>query len=310
MSALNAWFGDYLQKTDNELHQPMAFFDHNAPVEPEDLPAPPAGKVCVLVHGLGCNEGLWAYPPPHTPGSYGSQLQHDHGYLPLYVRFNTGLRISENGRALEALLQRYCTQQGDAVRELLLIGHSMGGLVIRSACHLGGQAGHAWVGRVRHVFYLGAPHLGAPLEKVTNVASHVLGMFDTTATRVIRDLLNTRAAGVKDLRYGNLVDEDWLDCDPDALLDNRRVPIPWLQSAQHHRVLGHAVPAASVLGDAMVQPGSAAGRAEGQTPAAPNSTDVQVMPGFDHLSLARHPEVYAYIDRVLTQDQKGRDADG
>jgi len=300
LSALNGCFGDYLSQTDNGLHQPMAFYRDGRPVAPEDLAAPPTGEVCVLVHGLCCNESLWSFPAPHEPGDYGQLLERHCGYMPLYLRFNTGLRISENGAELAALLERFCAHHGAAVTELLLIGHSMGGLVIRSACRLGSEAGHAWVPRVRHVVYLGAPHLGAPLEQATNVATHVLGLFDTTATRVVRDLLNTRSAGVKDLRFGNLVDQDWLDYDPDELMRNRRVPIPWLATARHHRVVGHALAAAGTLGDGIVRPDSAAGRARGSQPGAPDPNNVQVMPGLHHFDLARHPAVYEHIERWVT----------
>ena len=302
LSALNGCFGDHLAQTGNELQQPMAFYRDGRPVAAEELAAPPTGKVCVLVHGLCCNEALWGFPAPHEPGDYGELLERRRGYMPLYLRFNTGLRISANGEQLAALLERFCAHHGAAVTELLLIGHSMGGLVIRSACHLGSEAGHAWVPRVHHVVYLGAPHLGAPLEQVTNLATHVLGLFDTTATRVVRDLLNTRSAGVKDLRFGNLVDADWLDCDPDELMKNRRVPIPWLATARHHRVVGHALAAAGTLGDGIVRPDSAAGRARGAQPGAPDPTDLQVMPGLNHFDLARHPAVYEHIERWVTAD--------
>lgn len=296
VSALNAWFGDYLEETDNGLQQPMAFYRDLRPIEPEDLEAPTTGKVCVLVHGLGCNEASWRYPAAHAGGDYGQLLERDHGYMPLYLRFNTGLRISENGERLAALLERFCAQHGGAVEELLLIGHSLGGLVVRSACHLGSEAGHGWISRVRHVVYLGSPHQGAPLEKATNVATNILDLFDTTATRVVRDLLNTRSAGVKDLRYGNLVANDWLDHDPDELLNNRRVPVPWLATANHHCVVGQAVQGVNTFGDAMVPTASAAGAAHGQPPGAPAVKDVRVAGGVDHLSLAHHPAVYEHIE--------------
>jgi pimeloyl-ACP methyl ester carboxylesterase len=196
-------------------------------------------------------------------------------------------------------LARFYARHEAAVTGLLLIGHSVGGLVIRSACH---QAGQNWVSLVRHVVYLGSPHLGAPLEKAANVATHVLGRFDTTATRVIRDLLNTRSTGVKDLRFGNLVDQDWLDCDPDELMNNRRVPIPWLATARHHFAVGEAVAGVGTFGDAVVRPDSAAGRAHGSQPGAPDGSDVQVIPGLNHLALARHPAVYEYIERWVTED--------
>jgi len=293
VAALNAWVGDYLAETDNGLHQPMAFFQDNQAIAPEHLPAPPTGRACVLVHGLGCNEALWSFPAVHPGGSYGDLLQERLGYTPLAVRYNTGLRVSTNGEELAALLERYAAHHGDALTELLLVGHSMGGLVIRSACHLARDG--SWTPRVRHIFYLGSPHLGAPLERATNAATHLLGRINTTATHVIRDVVNTRSAGVKDLRYGNLVDEDWLDHDPDALLANTRVAIPWLATARHHRIVGQALPGVGPIGDAVVTSFSASASASGAQPGAPGACDVRVLPGLNHLALARHPDVYAQM---------------
>jgi pimeloyl-ACP methyl ester carboxylesterase len=241
--------------------------------------------VAVIVHGLGCNEGCFRFPGGSE--DYGSLLAKEKGFLPLYLRYNTGRRVSQNGADLARLLDETWQACGDGVDELVLIGHSMGGLVLRSACHQGGD--RPWTKAVRHAFYLGSPHLGAPLERFANVAAAVLGRVPTTATRVIGDVLKSRSAGVKDLRYGNLTDADWLDLDPDALLADRRVVVPWLPGARHHRVVGHLVPAAPFVGDGMVTPESgSAGQA-----------DVTVMPGLDHLALARHPKVYAFIAEQL-----------
>jgi pimeloyl-ACP methyl ester carboxylesterase len=300
ISTLNAWIGDDLSRTGNELQQPMAFYRDNRPIAPDDLTAPPTGKVCVLVHGLGCNESLWSFPAPHEGGDYGELLQERCGYQPLYLRFNTGLRVSTNGKQLAELLERFCSCRDGAITELLLIGHSQGGLVIRSACHLGTETDQGWVSLVRHVIYLGSPHLGAPLEKTTSLATSFLGLFNTTATRVIRDVLNSRSAGVKDLRYGNLVDQDWFDVDPDELGNNRRIPIPWLASARHHFAVGQVLAKTGVFGDAMVRPNSAAGRRHGSQPGAPGGSDVQVMPGLDHLALARDPAIYEHIERWVS----------
>jgi pimeloyl-ACP methyl ester carboxylesterase len=302
ISTLNAWIGDYLSQTGNELQQPMAFYRNNRPVSLQDIIVPPTGRVCVLVHGLGCNESLWDFPAPHEGGDYGERLEQQCGYMPLYLRFNTGLRVSTNGMQFAGLLDHFCACHDAAVTELLLIGHSLGGLVLRSACHLGSEEGQDWVSRVRHVVYLGSPHLGAPLEKATSVATSVLGLFNTTATRVIRDLLNTRSAGVKDLRFGNLVERDWLGCDSDELLNNRRVSIPWLASARHHFAVGQVLARTGVFGDAMVRPKSAAGRPHGSQPGAPDGSDVQVMPGLGHLALARHPAVYEHLERWVSDD--------
>ncbi len=280
----------------------MAFYRDNQPVAPENIEAPPSGRVCILVHGLGCNEALWNFPTPNEGDSYGELLHTRHGYMPLYLRFNTGLRISDNGRQLTRLLDRYCDHHSASIKEILLIGHSMGGLVLRSACHLAHEASQNWVERVQHIVYLGSPHLGAPLEKATNLVTRMMGIFDTTATRVIRDVLNTRSEGIKDLRFGNLVDQDWFNYDPDELLKNRRVPISWLASARHHRIVGHALPGVGALGDAVVRPESASGSAHGSQSGAPDPSDVQVMSGIDHISLARHPAVYECIERWVNHD--------
>lgn len=303
VAALNGWIGDYLVETGNGLSQPMALYRDNRPVDAGDVAIQPDAKVVLFVHGLGCNESTWRFATGQEGGSYGDLLAARHGYLPLALRYNTGLRISENGRLLARLLARLWAAEGRAVSELVLVGHSMGGLVIRSACHLGQQALHPWVTSVSHVVYIGSPHLGAPLEKATNVATHLLGRFDTTATRVIRDLLNTRSAGVKDLRFGNLVDDDWLDFDPDELLRNRRLPVPWLASARHHRIVGHVVPRAETLGDAMVRPASAGAEAHGLQPGAPLASDRVVIEGLDHVTLGHHPAVYDHIERWVTENE-------
>ena len=302
ISALNAWIGDHLAESGNELEQPMAFYRENRSVAPEDLEAPPTGKVCVLVHGLGYNESSWKDPERGEGEDYGRRLEQQCGHMPLYLRFNTGLRISTNGALLADLLQRFCTRRDAGVSELLLIGHSLGGLVIRSACHRAHELSQDWVTLVRDVVYLGSPHLGAPLERATNAAAHFFGRIDTTATHVLSEVLDSRSAGVRDLRFGNLVDLDWTDRDPDELLHNRRSPVPWLATARHHFVVGRALPAVAAAGDWMVGSDSAAGRASGAQPGPPAGSDVVVMPGLGHLDLARHPAVFEHLERWITSD--------
>ena len=295
VSALNAWIGDDLAERGNTLHQPMSFMRDNRVVAPAKLEAAP--RVCVWIHGLGCNESMWMLDETETVLPFGSCLQADHGYLPLYLRYNTGQRISDNGSQLNDLLQSY-VETHPQVQELLLVGHSMGGLVIRSACHKG--KGAPWTRLIRHIFYLGSPHLGAPLERTANVATHLLSKVPTTATRVISEVINTRSKGVKDLRYGNLSDQDWMEFDPDALLENRRVAVPWLATARHHRIVGELVSGLGPLGDAVVPRTSAQGDARGLEPGAPEPSDVQRMPGLHHLAVAQHPTVYAAISERLT----------
>src|SRR5439155_23188105 len=120
---------------------------------------PHAGpRVAVFVHGLCETEGAWRLG---SAPSYGSRLREELGYTPVYVRYNTGLHISDNGRRLAQVLEHVVAGWPVPVEEVALIGHSMGGLVARGACHYGKADSHRWTQPLRHVFCLGTPHLGA-----------------------------------------------------------------------------------------------------------------------------------------------------
>jgi pimeloyl-ACP methyl ester carboxylesterase len=138
------------------------------------------------------------------------------GWTPVYVNFNTGLHVSANARELADLLEQLVAAWPVPVTEIALVGHSLGGLVARSAAHQADALGHAWRRPLRHVVGLGTPHLGAPLERFTNWGTHHLGRWPET--RPFAALLNRRSVGIKDLRYGALLEEDWLGFDPDELL--------------------------------------------------------------------------------------------
>ena len=140
---------------------------------------------------------------PFTAGaaarpSYGSRLHDDLGYTPVYVRYNSGLHVSDNGRRLSEVLDHVIGGWPVDVEEIVLIGHSMGGLVARSACHYGESGGHRFTDAVRHVFCLGSPHLGADLEKGANALAWAFAKLPET--RAFATFLNARSAGIKDLR--------------------------------------------------------------------------------------------------------------
>ena len=308
VSVLNAWLGSYLEQRGNGLAEPLAFVVAGRATDPEALPAPENGRVCVLVHGLMCNEGIFTFEGADGVSTdYGRALEQAIGYLPLYIRYNTGAAIHDNGARLASLLERYVTHNVGSIASLVLIGHSMGGLLLRSACDHGVSSQQHWPAYVRHVFYLGSPHRGAPLEQFTHLASQVLGHFDTTATRVVRDVLNSRSDGIKDLRTGNLHKRADTVAGSEAGLDLLPIP-PWLPHAKHHCILGQAFVAASFLGDGVVWPGSASagagsGRPPQESPAV--SMDVRALPGLNHLALARNPAVLAQIEQCLKEEDHG-----
>src|SRR5688500_2504111 len=187
------------------------------------------GRVVVFLHGLAGTEAVWGSP------SYGDRLRSDvDDVSSVQLRYNTGRHISANGHDLTALLDELVTHWPTTVTQLVLVGHSMGGLVIRSACHYADAAGHTWPKLVTDVVSLGSPHRGAPLERAVNVITAALGRVPEVAP--LARLVDRRSAGVKDLRYGYLLDDDWAGYDADEVGVDRGADVPLLATARQHFV--------------------------------------------------------------------------
>jgi pimeloyl-ACP methyl ester carboxylesterase len=251
------------------------------------------GRIVVFLHGWCLTERSWWRRPRtgeiHQP--YGTGLRNELGITPVYLRYNTGFHISQNGQSLADLLHQLQTVWPVPVDEIALVGHSMGGLVARSACHYGLQHQQPWTDKVRHVVCLGSPHLGADLEKGVNVASWALAKLPES--RGLAYFLNRRSSGVKDLRFGALLDEDWRDCDPDEFLRDRCHEVPFLPHAVYHFVATSAAPRAIglLVGDSLVRPASAAGR--GRSRKVPfESAHGLTLTGLHHFDLLNHPSIY------------------
>lgn len=257
-------------------------------------------RVAVFVHGLAETEDSWRRRADQSV-PYGPRLQAEFGYTPVYVRYNTGRHISDNGHDLADLLGALAAAWPAPVDEILLAGHSMGGLVIRSACHYGLQACAPWVGCVRHVFYLGSPHLGAPLARAAGLASWALGQVPETRPFAT---LAAGSAAVRDLRHGYLLDDDWNGCDQDCCLHDHRSDAPLLAGANHYVISATvtadpASPFGAVVGDLLVQPASAHGR-RGTRQHIPFPIEMgRGLGGMHHFDLLNHPDVWQAIRGLL-----------
>jgi pimeloyl-ACP methyl ester carboxylesterase len=257
-------------------------------------------RLAVFLHGLCETDDAWRiHSDRHVP--YGFRLQAELGYTPLFVRYNSGLHVSENGRELARLLAAVTAAWPTNVDEIALVGHSMGGLVSRSASHYG--AGSAWSSKVRHVFTLGSPHRGAPLEQLTHRASARLA--SRPETRSLASALNARSVGIKDLRHGYLVDEDWLGRDPDAFVRNTAREIPFLETANHYFVSATVsrdpdAPVGRIIGDLFVLRSSAwAHGGRGQRLRFPVDR-YHHLGAANHFDLLNHPAIYEQIRRWLS----------
>jgi pimeloyl-ACP methyl ester carboxylesterase len=265
-------------------------------------------RIAVFIHGLFESDESWNCPAsaagdPEERLNFGECLQREVGLTPILLRYNTGLRVSHGGRELAGLLDDLCEAWPTDVQDIVLVGHSMGGLVARSACHYAELEQRRWAGLVRHVFCLGTPHLGADIEKGVNVLGWALGHLPET--RPLRKLLNARSVGIKDLRFGAVVDEDWHGHDPDEFLRDRCQEVPFLPGANYYFVSATLSDGTlgTLVGDLLVRTPSATGRGIGNSRVIPFLPDNgHELAGRNHFHLLTDPAVYAqmrdWIDRA------------
>ena len=315
-SSINGFWGDFLSRNGSRLDLGMTLRHHGRDlrVTEENLAAAfpsPTNKICVFVHGLATTEWIWNlgsreyYGDPEV--TFGTRLRADLGFTPIYLRYNTGRHISENGRALAALLTEVLQAYPVRIDEVALVGHSMGGLVARSAAYYGAESGEPWVRRLRHVVCIGSPHLGAPLEKAVNLLTGVLRNVEAAGAQVPAELLDSRSAGVKDLRYGYTIDEEWVGLDPDKVFANARRDLPLVDGVGYYFLAATISrdpdhPLGRLVGDLMVRLPSALG--EAPEPARRiHFASGAIFTGLHHAHIANHPEVYEALREMLASPQ-------
>lgn len=290
LAALNGVTGDHLAESANPLAIAMQLREHEA--EPS-----PTGRLVILVHGLCMNDQQWL----RNGHDHGASLARDAGYSPLYLSYNSGRHISINGREFAQQLQELVTRWPVPVEEIVIIGHSMGGLVARSACHYAVADSHDWLALLKKIVFLGTPHHGAPLEQAGSVIDLLLGATPYSAPLARIGLV--RSAGIQDLRHGNLTDEHW----------GRKRPNASQQVALPVGVLCYAIAAVQgdstqrvrnkVLGDGLVPVDSALGRhlrASHSLGFPPDNTCV--LPHMNHFDLLSRGEVYQQLLAWLRPD--------
>jgi hypothetical protein len=259
-------------------------------------------RVAVFLHGLGEADDAWQLRREGRP-SYGQRLAGELGFTPVYVRYNSGLHISENGRRLAALLDSLVAEWPVPVSEIALIGHSMGGLVARSACHYG--EGSRWFERVSSLVMLGTPHTGAPLARGAQRLEEALSV--APETRALARALGQRSSGIKDLDRGYLTDECWRGQDdgPGRRYPARQVPFP--EHVRHYHVaasLGSATGddlLSRTLGDLLVARDSAWGRSHARERLRFAADRYLHLGGADHFDLLSHPAIADQLVRWLAE---------
>jgi len=294
-AAVNGVYGDHLAATGNPLAIPMRLRRDGRPLTltraglAEAIPDAGA-RALVLVHGLCANDLKWR----RNGHDHGAALARDLGYTPIYLHYNSGRHIADNGREFAALLEPLAAEWPVPLRELTIVGHSMGGLVARSAIEAARVAQHAWVSRLRRLVFLGTPHHGALLEQLGSWVEAALrgNRFSAPFAR----LGAARSAGITDLRYGSVVARG-------GLRPKRSVPLPeGVECFAIAATLGpRARPARDrLIGDGFVPLDSALGRHPHPERTLAFAPDRQwIARGTTHLELLARKDVYAQLRNWL-----------
>ena len=282
LAALNGVIGDHLAATGNPLAIPMQLRREGRPLQA----APPAAgpRPLLLIHGLCMNDLQWRQGRTDLAAALAAL-----GYTPLHLRYNSGRHISDNGRELALLLERQLRAWPRPLQDLSIIGHSMGGLLARSALHHAEVAGLQWPRRLRLLVFLGTPHLGAPLERGGQQLQQLLGL--SAYSRPLAALAGRRSAGIQDLRWASLREEDW----------GRRSRLPLPAGVDCYAVAATTAKhpdglPARLLGDGLVPLDSALGRHREAARRLRFPLEHQwVLAGAGHLALLAHPAVQARL---------------
>jgi len=286
LAALNGVFGDYLADTDNPLAIAMQLRDGDG----LPLQAAPAGagpRPLLLIHGLCMNDLQW------QAGGFAPALA-ALGYTPLHLHYNSGRHISDNGRELAELLEQMVKVWPTELQDITLLGHSMGGLLARSAIHQGRKARMRWPKRLKQLVTLGTPHFGAPLERGGQQLQNLLGW--SNYSRPIVALTQRRSAGIQDLRHAALTEPEW----------GRHSELPLPAGVACFAVAAITAKAskslsANTLGDGLVPMNSALGchREAARSLSFPPEHQ-WVIPGTGHLALLKDPAVLAKLQEWLS----------
>ena len=260
----------------------------DVPLTPGDLATafPRAtGRVVVFVHGLCEDDEGWGYRPDLRGPSYLELIGAAGRWTPVAVRYNSGLPIQDNADELVGLLDRMLDAWPTPVDDVALVGHSMGGLVLRAsasyAARPGGPSGSG-------TSSCSAPRTrGAPLERLVERSAPPVATAAEVAP--FADILDERSVGIRDLHDGIGMDATW-----------------WPQAA--YRGVGATLGrterawAGRVLGDLLVLLESARGTA------AAVKADFRHIPDAHHFDLLNHPEIAADLLRWLGPTEE--DSDG
>lgn len=309
LGVLNGAVGDYLARTGNELAFDFSIMANGRAIELEQdalraLHPHPTSRVVVLVHGLMNTEECFFSGDCED---YGTRLARDFGLSPYYVRYNSGLPIPDNGERFARLLTALVAAHPVPVTEIVLVGYSMGGLVIRSACHVARAQALAWLPLVTRAIYVGTPHRGAPTERAGRVLTKLLAKVPDPYAKLVAQLGDLRSAGIKDLGDADLTHDDREKTAAARTFGLRdpEHPVPLLPEIEHFLICASASADPTIamwFGDTIVPlPSASFGRIQGANDLALDHDHVIYLPGLSHIALPCHDRVWEAARELLSR---------
>ncbi len=293
VNILNGVMGDHLVTHKNPLAIPMDLYDSKNYLQRETL----SGRVIILCHGLCMSHLSWNVAHNNSLGE--ALIDSQPNATILYLNYNTGRRISSNGRSFSNMLQNLVDDNPD-ISQIDLIGHSMGGLVARSALFYGKEQGNHWVQRVGNLVTLGSPHHGASLERIGVFVQDMIGKLPFAGS--LAKLGDLRSAGILDLRYGSVRDADWNSLPGRSVLPQEfRHPARLPLHVRSYFVAGTLVEghydskAASLLGDGLVTVESALGEDAGEHTLIVPEGHKAIFYGVSHYNLIYNQRVHEQV---------------
>ncbi|OUS06648.1 hypothetical protein A9Q81_01830 [Gammaproteobacteria bacterium 42_54_T18] len=301
-AALNGAVGDTMQDREHVLTAKSGFYFRGNPINNVNVEYIPGSassrKLIIFLHGVCCNERIWEFSSqsirPESadtePTDYGIEIYDSLGYRPFYFRYNSGLSIAENGEKFAEHLDSLVDELAVDVEEIVMVGYSMGGLVMKSALAWASKHDTRFLPLIKKVFYLGSPHYGAPLEKAAKIANAVLERLPFLVTQLVSQIMAFRSQGIKDLGFGDVTPY---------------IGDYWAEHVEHHFVGGtlhsnESHPLSLFLGDLLVRPLSAFPvKDEGHFMERGINYRYRLFPGVNHVQLQRNLGVLRYMEQNL-----------
>lgn len=308
ISAMNGVIGDHLATDGNSLAISMSFrhqgktLELNRPAISKMFPQK-SSKLLILVHGLCMGDLQWNWKEGHDHGAYFAQKM---GYTPLYLRYNSGLHISSNGRAFSALMEDLIENWPYPLEEIVFLCHSMGGLVSRSAFYYAQKDGFQWPKKASKLIFMGTPHHGAPMERAGNRLENFISGIPFAGD--LSKLGRLRSLGITDLRFGCITDEDWDNTDKYSPNSDKRKIVPLPEKVKSYAIAASVEPNAykdilEITGDGLVPVSSALGwhKSEERRLKIPSERQA-ILYEINHIDLLTYPKVAKQLEEWLEEE--------